>query len=334
MKLRVLFIVLVSQIFILSAAPRGDWESGGFVLLDSTDRKPARTAVLIMTSPDIPNTYKTCRWELGKKVWEQYMNIHPNVDCFFLQNIKLRKLTSEKTWIEGNTIYVSDELYQSYGHASRTIAAIEKLLPNYTHFFRTNVTAFLNLKKLNEYAETHYQSLYTGPLWQEAWYVFGYGILFSADVATHMVNEYRRLKDSYVLSFDRHFPEDATLASLATGIFPYYDYIGHVKGTPEFNCCPTLPFGIRQLMCESSFSATRLSQYGVLLFPPPSFEQAINYCSQALNSAILYRIRGGFDLDKLAELYEYLLNNIYPELPKFDLVEYSKSLTEIRYDNS
>ena len=37
----------------------------------------------------------------------------------------------------------------------------------------------------------------------------------------------------------------------------------------------------------------------------------------------------GLDLDKLAEVYEYLLNNIYPELPKFDLAEYAYSLPTI-----
>jgi len=130
------------------------------------------------------------------------------------------------------------------------------------------------------------------------------------------------------------FAEDAILASLATGVFLYYDDIGQVKGDPEFICCPALPLGVRQLMCGLSLTTTRLSMYGVQLAPAPSFEQAIDYCNGALPRAILYRIRGGFDLDKLAEVYEYLLNNIYPELPKFDLVEFAKSLPVIRDDNT
>ncbi len=336
MKLRLLFILLLIQIFTLSAVQL-DWNPGEFELLQPTERKPARTAVLIMSPPDtlnISSGRRECRWQLGKKVWEQYMNVHPNVDCYFLQDTKVRKGASEQTWIEGNTIYVGDDSNEDRGILlSKTIVALEKLLPNYTHFFRTNINTFLNLKALNEYAETHHQSMFTGPLWQESWYLFGYGVLFSADVATHIVNEYRRLEDSYVLSSDLQFAEDAILTSLATGVFPYYDYIEHIEGTPEFTCCPTLPLGVRQLMCGSSFATTRLSQYGVELYPAPSFEQTIDYCSQGLNSAMLYRIRSGFDLDKLAEVYEYVLNNIYPELPKFDLVEYAKSLPTIRNEH-
>ena len=83
-----------------------------------------------------------------------------------------------------------------------------------------------------------------------------------------------------------------------------------------------------------SLTTTRLSLYGVQLAPAPSFEEAIDYCNGGMSTAILYRIRGGFDLDKLAELYEHLLNNIYPELPKFDLVEFAKSLPVIRNDNT
>ena len=335
MKLK-LFILLLTQVFVLSAAQR-DWTPGAFELLQPTERKPARTAVLIMAPPDTLDTCRgprECRWQLGKKVWEQYMNAHPHVDCYFLQETKLRKRDSEQTWIEGNTIYVRDDSLEDQGILlSKTIAALEKLLPNYTHFFRTNINTFLNLKTLNEYAETHHRSMFTGPLWHESWYLYGYGILFSADVATHIVNEYRRLENSNVFSPNPPFAEDAILASLATGIFPFYGYIRHVEGDPEFTCCPTLPLGVRQLMCGSSFSKTRLSMYGVELYPIPSFEQTIDYCSRGLNSAILYRIRSGFDLDKLAEVYEYVLNNIYPELPKFDLVEYAKSLPTTRNEH-
>jgi len=309
MKLRILFILLLTQIFTLSANQRGGWTLGAFELLQPTERKPARTAVLIMSppvwlQPDRLNKRES-RWQLGKKVWEQYMNVHPNVDCYFLQDAKLRQGASEQTWIEGNTIYVGNN--SDEGHEvklSKTILALEKLLPNYTHFFRTNINAFLNLIALNEYAETHHQSMYTGPLWHKEWYLYGYGILFSADVAAHIVSEYRRLEHDYLLSPDLPFAEDAILASLATGVFPHYDDIGQVKGDPEFICCPTLPRCVRQLMCESSFSATRLSMYGVELYPIPPFEQAIDYCRRSINSAILYRIRSGYDLDKLAKVYD------------------------------
>ena len=343
MKLRLLFILILTQIFVLSAAQR-DWKPGAFELLQPTERKPARTAVLIMAAPDTIFPSAVYRksgqyaWQLGKKVWEQYMNVQPNVDCYFLKSTPLKKSDFEEAWIEGNTIYVRDDSYRDDKFPmNRTIAALEKLLPNYTHFFRTNANSFLNLNTLNEFAETHHQSMFTGPLWQQpSWYLLGYGLLFSADVATHIVNEYRRLEGNYMAS--DHFPEDLLLNSLATGVFPYYDSIGHVAGDPEFTCCPTLPFGVRQLMCGSSLTATRLSLYGVQLAPTPSVAEAINYCRLGMKSVILYRISGGcvsssLDLDNLVEVYEHLLNNIYPELPKFDLVEYAKSLPTIRNEH-
>ena len=262
------------------------------------------------------------------------MNALPNVDCYFLQDAKLREGASEQTWIEGNTIFVGCDSDEDPGiQLSKTIEALEQLLPNYTHFFRTNINTFVNLKALNEYAETHHQSMFTGPLWHKAWYLYGFGVLFSADVATHIVNEYRRLEGSCVFSSDPPLAEDALLGALATGVFPFYGHVGHVSGAPEFTCCPTLPLGVRQLMCGLSFTAPRLSTYGVQLYPAPSFEQMINYCSRGLKRAIMYRIRSGYDLDKLAEVYGYVLDNIYPELPKFDLVEYAKSLPTIRNEH-
>jgi hypothetical protein len=331
MKFRLLFILLLTQIFRLSAIQQ-DWKPGAFELLQPTERKPARTAILIMTPPDKFDLnlrgYSDCRWCLGKKAWELYMNAHPNVDCYFLQSTKIREGSSEQTWIEGNTIYIAEN-YEDRGILlSKTIAALEKLLPNYTHFFRTNVNAFVNLKKLNEFAETHHQSMFTAPLWQQPfWYILGYGILFTADVGTHIVNEYKRLEHYYM---PWNPPEDLMLTSLATGVFSYYDYIKHQRGDPEFTCCPTLPLGVRQLMCGSSLSTTRLALYGVQLLPTPPLEEAIHYCHAGMSTAILYRLHAGYDLDKMAELYEYLLNNIYPELPKFDLVRYAKSLPVIQ----
>jgi hypothetical protein len=317
-----------------------DWEPEAFEILNPTERKPAHTAVLIVIQPDEVinlNNYTNCRWLLAKKVWEQYMNSHPNIDCYFVQHTNLREGSSEQTWIEGNVIYVgvgSDSCENGGIPVSKTVAAIEKLLPEYTHFFRTNVSAFVNLNALNEYAETHHQSMFTGPLWEQCWWLLGYGMLFSADVALHIVKEYERLKDHCVVTIA---PEDLVLTALATGICPFYGRIEHPGEPPDFTCYPTLPLGVHQLMCRGSFSVTqttRLSHYGLLLVPAPSFEQAIYYCNLALNNAILYRIRSGFDLDKLAELYEYLLSNIYPGLSQFDLMEYAKSFPAIHDNNS
>ena len=160
--------------------------------------------------------------------------------------------------------------------------------------------------------ETHHQSQFTGPLWQNEWYVLGYGILFTADVAQHIVSEYRKLEGLDIVSHSR--ADDCVLTSLATGIYPLND------AENQFSCCPSLPFGVRQLMCKDSPFTKRFSKYGLLLLPPISLPKAIEYCSQTTDTMMLYRIREGLSLNELTQLYSYLIKKHYPQLgsPRFE----------------
>lgn len=302
-----------------SVHPKGkhDWDPQLNVILEATERRPARTAVLIIAPPNFGNDFTGRRWKLGQKVWEKYMHAVPDVDCYFLQSASPRSGHTEQVWLEGNTIYVGDPWYAQHGEdriLNKTIAAIEFLLPYYTHFVRTNINSFFNLKSVSEYCETHHQNMYTGPIWQGEWYVLGYGILFTADVAEHIANEYRRLEGLDIVSNNRS--DDCVLTSLATGVYPLND------AEHQFECSTYLPFGVRQLMSWESFSSKRLSEYGALLLPPISLEQAIKYCDKAPSTLMLYRIREGLDLSDLAQLYQYLLHKIYPELTPIDLSDY------------
>ena len=302
-----------------------NWENKNCSLLTSTEEKPAKTAILIISPPVFCADYAECRWALGKKVWEQYMNSHPNVDCFFLQVAHPKENSLEEIWIEGNTIYVGDLWYEKYGQdriLHKTILALEKLLPNYTHFIRTNLNTFFNLHAVHDYAKSHHQSMYTGPIWEKQWYVIGYGALFSADVAAHMVDEYKRLEGQDVISHT--LSDDHILTSLATGIYP------HGRVSNPFRSYPGLPAATRQVMCRNSILAKRSSDYGLLLLPPISVKSVIGLCEKAKKTVMLYRIREGLDLPSLAEVYEYLLHKSYPDLSIIDLVDYSYSLPVIK----
>lgn len=299
-----------------------DWK--GNTVISATARKPARTAIIIISAPIMGNcpTETANRWKLGKKVWEHYMNSHPNVDCYFVECINPRSGQLEEVWIEGNTIYVVDWFDKKHDWdriLHKSIVAIELLLPHYTHFIRTNLNMFMNLKNINEYMETHHQSFFSTPMWQSAWYAIGYSIIFTADVAAHMVSEYRRLDAMGVELISPAHADDGAITSLVTGVWPY-DKIH------PFRCCPTLPFGIRQLMSPESFAATRLSQYGALLISPITLEQALNYSEQASPSIMWYRIRDALNLKELAQFYEYAFQKNYPELPQMDLVNFIESL--------
>ena len=289
-------------------------------LLAPTERRSARTAILIIAPPVIGDCFTENRWKIGRKVWEQYMQSHPNVDCYFIQSTYPRadRDSSNQIWLEGNTIYVGDWWYEKYMSdriLHKTIVAMEWLLPNYTHFIRTNLNTFFNLKVVNEYMETHHESFYTTPLWQNEWYAIGYAVLYTADVADHMVSEYRRLEaagESLISSFHA---DDCAMTALASGVYPYG------KKHP-FRCCPNLPFGTRQLMCQNSLSTKRLSQYGTILLPPVSLNKAIDYCEQGSDTMMVFRIREGLSLQELGQFYQYLLQKSYPELYSVNIVEY------------
>lgn len=305
------------------------WERN--MVLKPTERKEARTAILIIAPPAMGNSFVENRWKIGKKVWEQYMNSHSNVDCYFVQsahrNPELAEL--DQVTVEGNTIYVGDWWYDKCGAdriLHKTIVAMEHLLPHYTHFVRTNLNTFLDLKSVNEYMETHHQSLYTTPLWQSAWYAIGYGIVYTADVGTHIVKEYRRLEAMQEELISTAHADDSALTALATGVWPYD------KEHP-FRCCSSLSFRVRQLMCEKSLSLSekdpsgdRLCRYGALLLPPISLEKALEQCRKAPSTMMLYRSREGLNLNELAQFYGYLLHKTYPELSCINLEEYVSSL--------
>lgn len=297
-----------------------DWKAN--TVIAPTARKPARTAILLISAPILGNCPTANRWKLGKKVWEQYMNSHPNVDVYFVECAKPRAGQKEEIWLEGNTIYVGDWYYEKYGSdriLHKSIVAMEWLLPHYTHFIRANLNMFMNLKNINEYMETHHQAFFSTPMWQSAWYAIGYSIMFTADVAAHMVSEYRRLEKMDVELISPAHADDGAITSLATGVWPY-DKIH------PFRCCHTLPFGIRQLMSPESLSAPRLSQYGALLISPITLQEAINYCEQASPSIMWYRTRDGLNLKDLAQFYEYAMQKNYPELPQINLVNFIESL--------
>lgn len=294
----------------IEACSTQNWKDN--IILEPTTRKPARTAILIIAPPQIGNNTTESRWRLGKQVWESYMNSQPNVDCYFVQCTYPKKNSLEQVWIEGNTIYVGDTWYENYQRDRilyKTIKALEFLEGKYSHFIRTNLNTFINLKAVNEYMETHHQSMYTAPLWQNEWYTIGYGIIFTADVARHIVDEYILLEQGNIEFIDCNHADDCALTALATGVWPFN------KPHP-FVCFSKLPCGVRQLMCKESLDTTRLSQYGVLLFPIKSLEEAIGYIDRASKDVILYRMRDGLSLQELTIFYEYLLHKIYPEIQK------------------
>ncbi len=306
-----------------------DWSSS--VLMQPQVPQPAKTAVLIIAPPSTfePPTeehfFLVNRWKIGEKVWEQYMDSHPNVDCYFIVYTNQRKDRGrdDQVWLEGNTIYIGDEYfdqYQSDRILHKTILAMEWLISkNYTHFIRTNLNTFLDLDLADRFMQTHHQSFFSTPMWQEAWYTVGYSIWFTADVARHIVQEYHRIGAENYELVSHHRADDGMITILATGIEPYY-------AIHPFSPCPSLPVGVRQWMCEDSFYKTRLNELAAWLAPPINFHDTMKYCQQAPSTVLIYRTAGGLNLTELGQYYNYLLARHYPHLNVQDIHEYAAQL--------
>lgn len=294
----------------------------GHTLLTPTPKKTACTAVLIITPPRTTFNLIGLRWQLGRKTWEQYMNSHPNVDCYFLQCTNPRVGEKDQVWLEGNILFVGDSWYEKYGNdriLHKTIVALEKLLPKYTHFIRTNVNTFLNLDAVDAYMATHHKTFYTTPLWEKGWYAIGYGIMFTKEVAIHLVKEYHRLEKAGEELISCRHADDSALTALATGVWP-------LDKIHPFRCSPGLPFGVRQLMAKECLGRERLNPYAAYLLPPISLGEAILISHRASETIMLYRTKGGLTLTELAQFYQYLLTKHYPKLEVVDLVEYVQGL--------
>jgi hypothetical protein len=310
-----ILLFLLSLTSVTEGAWRG-WEK--FQVIQETPRKSAKTAVLIIHPPGDENTEldENSRWYVGKRTWEKYMNSHPKVDCYFIKCVKPDQMpfNGKKVLQRGNYLYVSDPNY-IYGLDDilyKTVQSMDFLASRgYTHYFRTNLNVFLDLKKLNEYLESHASSMYT-TFMNEMWYPVGYSILYSSDVATHIVSEYKRISGNREIKNRLHpsnCPDDAGLCMLALGV-----WYGHSSSEHPFKCCSSLTSGVSQRMCAASVNPGRYTKYGMLLIPPLSYKKIKYRIMNKNNTVMIYRLKADLNLEENKEVYNLLLKMHYPEL--------------------
>ncbi|MEL7431754.1 MAG: hypothetical protein AAGI90_04395 [Chlamydiota bacterium] len=287
-----------------------NWTRDTLVPTNHPSSSPSKTCVLIIVPTEYKDDYVHNRWFLGKRTWDQYMNLREDVDCYFMVCTHPKPGTNEQVWIEGNTLYVGDAHFTKTGYdriLHKTIKAMEYFQGQYTHFIRTNVNTFINVHAAAHFAKTHTKSFYSTPIWQNEWYTIGYAIAYTADVAEHIVSEYNRLETAGNECISPDHADDVVMTSLATGIYPF-------SHDNPFRCCKALTLGCRQLLCHQSLNTKRFSRYGVLLSPVQSLEEALSDFDRASEEAMLFRIKEGLNLEELKYLYEHMLQKIYPEL--------------------
>jgi hypothetical protein len=243
------------------------WEKVEVIL--ETPAKPVKPAVLIIHPSGNGSTasMRALAGLLVKKLGEIH-ECSPKADCYFIKCTKSDQLLFKggKVIQSGNDLYVPDPSYL-YGQDDflyKTVQSMDYLIPKgYTHFFRTNLNVFLNLKVLNQYLETHACSMYTTFI-NEMWYLVGYSILYSSDVAQHIVSESKRISGTRDIKNRLHHaicPDDAGLCMLALGV-----QYGHSSKQHPFRCCRAPTPGVSQRMCESFKEHNRYTRYGMLLY--------------------------------------------------------------------
>jgi len=105
--------------------------------------------IILIIANDNPSYYLDMQ-----NIWNKYMNTHPNIKTFFIKG----KIENQKNDIyideENNTIYsnINDSLIP--GILIKTIKSFEYIYEKYDfkYIYRTNLSSFLNLTKMNEFA--------------------------------------------------------------------------------------------------------------------------------------------------------------------------------------
>ena len=124
------------------------------------------------------------------EIWKKYMNIHPNIQSFFIENDKFldEDIVLNK---ENNTIYCKGDETYIPGILNKTIKSIDYCLNNFEfdYIYRTNLSTVVNLDKLYSYVLNNSID-YAGNIYNKKDdFVTGTGILLSKQACIKLVED-------------------------------------------------------------------------------------------------------------------------------------------------
>lgn len=120
-------------------------------------------------------------------IWKTYWHEHPHIKCYF---IKCDEYLEEDVMLKNDTIYVKGIENYIPGILVKTIKSIDYLLKNenFDYIYRTNLSSFLDLNRLYQYALNH-QFDYSGVIWDcDKLWVSGAGIFLSKNACQTLIN--------------------------------------------------------------------------------------------------------------------------------------------------
>jgi hypothetical protein len=138
--------------------------------------------IILIISSNNTDEYKDMH-----KIWEKYMNIHPNIKSFFIKNNKFLENDVELN-NKNNTIYCKGDENYIPGILNKTIKSINYCMNNYKfdYIYRTNLSTVLDLDKLYKYARNNKVN-YAGQSYGN--FISGSGILLSKESCIKLIND-------------------------------------------------------------------------------------------------------------------------------------------------
>jgi hypothetical protein len=211
---------------------------------DNKNNKETKIIILIISSNNFSE------YADMYEIWKKYMNIHPNIQSFFIENDKFldRDVVLNK---ENNTIYCKGEENYIPGILNKTIKSIDYCLNNleFDYIYRTNLSTVVNLDKLYSYVKNNNDNInYAGNISKKNNFIYGTGILLSKNACQKLVSDKSlinhdiiddvaiaiKLKEYYkMINIDRYWIENTDDKLLNDN--EYYNIITN-RPTYEFRC--------------------------------------------------------------------------------------------------
>ena len=123
-----------------------------------------------------------------QNIWRKYMNkCNPNIKSFFIKN---DPTLNEEIICNNDIIYIKENENYIPGILSKTIKSIQYCLNNFEfdYIYRTNLSSFLNLYKMNDFIKTNNILNYGGVIgdWNGIKYASGSGFFLSKEACLYL----------------------------------------------------------------------------------------------------------------------------------------------------
>lgn len=169
----------------------------------ATDSRPHFRVIVLVLSSHLGPLVQNCR-----KVWHQYMHLHPDVKVFLVYGDSFHDIP-----VEGDLVYEDIEEVYNPGMLQKTVRAMEHIEKHYSYdfFLRTNIGTFWDFPTLMKHLDTlPLENCYSGDGPFEDAYLSGTDTI----VNRHMIQAFIGHQDN----LNYNVPEDKAMGLIFHGL--------------------------------------------------------------------------------------------------------------------